>query len=88
MPVNTFQGFNAEAITPDDNNNITIGGSTIDGLDNGVCIYVGTGGNIKVTMVGGQVVTFNNVPNGSFLPIQVKKVWSTGTGASDLLGLY
>lgn len=88
MPVNTFQGFNAEVIIPDDNNGITIGGSSIEGLDNGVCIYVGTGGNIKVTMVGNQVVTFNNVPNGSFLPIQVKKVWATGTGASDLLGLY
>jgi polygalacturonase len=88
MPVNTFQGFNAESITPDDSTNITIGGSTIDGLDNGVCLYVGTGGDIKVTMVGNQVVTFSNVPNGSFLPIQVKRVWATDTTASDLLGLY
>ena len=88
MPVNTFQGFNAESVTPSDSQGITIGGSSIDGLDNGVCLYIGTGGDLKVTMVGNQVVTFVNVPNGSFLPIQVKKVWATDTNASDILGLY
>jgi hypothetical protein len=88
MPTNTFQGFNAVDVTPSDTNNILVGGTTIDGLENGVCLYVGSGGDIKVTMIGGQVVTFVNVPNGSFLPIQVNKVWSSGTGASDIIGLY
>lgn len=88
MPTNTFQGFNAMDITPSDTNNVTLGGQTIDGLENGVCLYVGSGGDIKVTMIGGQTVTFANVPNGSFLPIQVNKVWQTGTGASSILGLY
>lgn len=88
MPTNTFQGFNAEAITPNDSANITVGGVAVTGLDNGVCLYVGTGGDIKVRMVGGQDVTFVNVPNGSFLPIQVVRVFSSGTGASDLLALY
>lgn len=88
MPVNTFQGFNAEVVTPNDSANITIGGSSIDGLDSGVCLYIGTGGDIKVTMVGTQIVTFFNVPNGSFLPIQVKKVFATDTTASDILGLF
>jgi len=41
-----------------------------------------------VTMIGGQTVTFANVPNGSFLPIQVNKVFATGTGASSILALY
>lgn len=88
MPTTTFQGYNAEVVTPDDNNDITIGGTAIDGLENGVCLYVGTGGDLKVTMISGQVVTFTNVPNGSFMPIQVKRVWASGTGASDILGLY
>jgi hypothetical protein len=88
MPTTTFQGYNAQALTPDDNNDITIGGTSIDNLENGVCLYVGTGGDITVTMLSGQVVTFSNVPNGSFMPIQIKKLWSSGTGASNILGLY
>jgi len=88
MPTNTFQGFNAMDITPSDTNNVTLGGQAIDGVENGVCLYVGSGGDIKVTMIGGQTVTFANVPNGSFLPIQVNKVWASGTGASSILGLY
>ena len=52
-------------------------------------LFVGTGGTIKVTMVDGQDVSFTNVPNGSILPIQVIKVWNTGTsGASGILALY
>lgn len=88
MPTNTLQGFNASDVTPSDTENITLGGSVIDGLDNGVCLYIGSGGDVKVTMIGGQTVTFANVPNGSFLPIQVNKVWATGTGASSIIALY
>lgn len=88
MPVNTLQGFNAEVVTPNDSANITIGGSTIDGLDNGVCPYVGTTGNIKVTMVSGQIVTFTNVQGGTFMPIQIKKIFSTDTTASDFVAVY
>jgi hypothetical protein len=88
MPVNTLQGFNAENITPNDSENITISGSTIDGLDNGVCPYIGTTGNIKVTMVSGQIVTFVNVQGGTFMPIQIKKLWATDTTASNFIALY
>lgn len=51
-------------------------------------LYVGTGGSIKVTMVDGQAVSFTNVPDGSILPIQVTKVWSSVTTASAILALY
>lgn len=51
-------------------------------------LYVGTGGTIKVTMVDGQDVSFTNVPDGSILPIQVTKVWSSVTTASAILALY
>jgi hypothetical protein len=88
MPVNTLQGLNAQSITPDDSNDITLGGTAIDGLDNGVCPYVGTTGDVKVTMVGGQVVTFTNVQGGTFMPIQIKKLWSSDTTASDFVALY
>lgn len=42
-------------------------------------LYVGTEGNITVTMVGGQSVTFTAVPAGSLLPLRVTHV-TAGTG--------
>jgi len=50
-------------------------------------LYVGVGGDIKVTMADGQVVTFVGVPTGVVLPIQVSKVMLT-TAATDILALY
>lgn len=51
-------------------------------IDTSGGIYVGNGGTLNVVMAGDQadnVVTYSNVPNGTFLPIQVKKVLSTST---------
>lgn len=50
-------------------------------------IYVGNGGSLKVTMAGGEVVTFSGLLTGTLLPISVKQVWTTGS-ASGLIGLY
>ena len=50
-------------------------------------LYIGTGGNVAVTMAGGGNVTFPNVPSGAILPIVVSKVLASGTGASDIVGL-
>jgi hypothetical protein len=88
MAVYQFQAYNAEDIVPSDSSNITIGGTSIDSLESGVCLYVGIGGDLRVTMIGGQVVLFQQVASGSFLPIQVKKVWQTGTNATAILALY
>jgi hypothetical protein len=85
---NTFQALNAEVITPSDTEDLTLAGGSIVPYETGACIYIGTSGNLKVTMLGGQVVTYLNLTSGSFLPIQVKKVWATGTTASNILSLY
>lgn len=50
-------------------------------------IYVGTSGNIRVQTAEGQDITFSNVPVGVF-PLQVEKVFSTSTTASNLIALY
>jgi hypothetical protein len=44
-------------------------------------LYVGTGGNVKVTTKGGQTVTFASVPDGSILPVACTRVFTTGTTA-------
>lgn len=50
-------------------------------------LYVGTAGNLAVTLKSGQTLTFQNVPAGSLLPIRALRVLS-GTTAGALLGLY
>jgi hypothetical protein len=51
-------------------------------------IYVGGLGNVKVTTAQGDDVTFTNVQAGSVLPVQVIRVWATGTTASNLVRIY
>lgn len=53
-------------------------------------LWIGVGGTIKVTMADGQDVSFVGVPSGSVLPVQVVRVWDTGTdaGVASILALY
>jgi hypothetical protein len=41
-----------------------------------------------VAVTPNDEVTFKGVTAGSFLPILVTRVWSTGTTASEILALY
>ena len=84
----TLQAFNAQAVTPNDSADIELGGSPIVGIENGACLFVGTGGDLTITTVGGQTVTLTNIADGVFIPIQVKRVWATGTSATGILALY
>ena len=51
-------------------------------------LYIGTGGNLRVLTASGQDVVFANTVGGTFLPVQVLKVFETGTAASDLVALW
>jgi hypothetical protein len=60
---------------------------------NSAALYVGTGGDLVVTIVGSKTpVMFKNVPDASFLPIIVSNVWERGddglTTASDIIAIY
>lgn len=50
-------------------------------------LYVGTGGAVTVLMKSGETVAFNNVQDGSILPIVAYRVNATGTSATDIVGL-
>lgn len=50
-------------------------------------IYVGTTGHLKVTMYDDTVLTFNNLLQGVRHEIRAKKIHSTGTTATGILGL-
>lgn len=49
-------------------------------------IYIGTGGNLRVTTQGGDDVIYYNVQDGTYLPISAQKVWSTSTTATNIIG--
>lgn len=75
----TRASISAFAITPNDG---------ADLATNTRGIYVGGTGNLAVILEDDtSVVTFMAVPVGSLLPIRVKRVNSTGTTATNLIGL-
>jgi len=51
-------------------------------------LWVGGAGNVKVDTVSGDTVTINSVAAGTLLPIQVRRVYSTGTSATLMVALY
>ena len=54
----------------------------------GCFLYVGGTGNVSVVTIGGDIVTFNGVPAGTTLPIQVLKLRSTNTTATLINALW
>jgi len=54
----------------------------------GCVLYVGTGGDLRVLTSSGADLTFVGIPDGSFLPVQVKRVFSTGTVADNIIALW
>ena len=88
MPItDAFAGFSpspqspithALAITPDDANDL---GHLTRAL------YVGTGGDVRVTLADGGTLTFVNMVQG-WHPIRVSRVWAAGTTADHLVGCW
>jgi hypothetical protein len=88
MSYQKLQAYRAAAVTPSNTADIP-SVSTQDGSGNNGCVlYVGGAGNIKVTTAGGDTVTFTGVLAGSFIPVQVLRVWSTDTTATNIIALW
>jgi hypothetical protein len=56
--------------------------------NNGCVLYAGNTGNVRVLTVGNDDVTFVGIPAGSFVPVQVKRVFATNTTATDIVALW
>jgi hypothetical protein len=82
MTNNVFQSLshpsNGAAVTPNDSADLPRSG----------ILYVGTGGSIAITTVGGDTLTLTGVPSGSWIPVRVKRVFATGTTASGMDVFY
>lgn len=55
--------------------------------ENAMAIYVGGAGAIALVTTNGTSLTFSGVLAGSVLPVKAKQVLSTGTTATNLVGL-
>jgi hypothetical protein len=58
------------------------------GNQEGAVLYIGTAGDLKVETVAGDEVTFVGINTGAFFPVHVKKVFATGTSASNIIALW
>jgi hypothetical protein len=92
MAYQKLQPGRAILVDLNDNENIT---NPADGnpTKEGCVLYIGRGnasiyGNVRVLTVGGDDVVFYNVQQGTFLPVQVLRVFETDTTASDIIALW
>ena len=88
MSYQKLQANRASLVTPSNTVNIPSLSSESGTPNRGCVLYIGTGGDLKVLTVGGDEVTFTNFQDGSFLPVQVLRVYSTGTTASNIIALW
>ena len=68
----------AAAVTPSD---------TTDLFTASTALFVGGTGNMRVTMLGGGIVTFTGLPVG-WHPIRVTRVWATNTTATNIVAVW
>ena len=69
----------AAAVTPNDSTDLSRPSRAV---------FVGGAGNLKADMTNGDTVTFTGVLAGSVLPIRVRRVYSTGTTATNIVSMY
>ena len=65
--------------------------TTSDSVDltyNTIAIYLGVSGNLRILDINGNDVVLKNLVAGIWHPIRVKKVFTTNTSASDIVGAY
>ena len=88
MAYQKLQVSNALAVVPSDTLDIPSLSTSPEQRNNGCVLYVGTAGDIRVLTAGGNDVKFATVPGGTFMPVQVLRVYNTGTTATEIIALW
>jgi len=89
MAYQKLQAYLAADVTPSDTVDIpSISTAPGASKNNGCVLFVGGAGNLKVRTVGGDDVTFNGINTGAFIPVQVVRVFATGTSATNIIALW
>jgi hypothetical protein len=77
-PRSSDPAHHAMAVTPSNTNDLPAASTAI---------YVGGSGNLRVTMLGGELVTFTGLAAG-WHPIRVTRVWATSTTATNIVAVW
>jgi len=96
---NTTDSTVAQVTAVDDANTLTLSADIMDtgeaytiyeDNNTGCVLYNGTGGpaDIEVMTSGGDVVTFSAVSSGAFIPVQVVRLLSSGTSATNVIAMW
>ena len=88
MAYQKLQPTRGAAVTPSNTANIAYVGGDGATINWPCVLYIGTGGSVKVLTEANDEITFVNIPNGTFLPVQVVRVFATGTEASNIVALW
>lgn len=67
------------AVTPHNTNNLS---------EDAACLYIGGAGDVKIDTPEGSTLTFVAVPAGSILPWRARRVYATGTSATNIVAGY
>lgn len=79
-------GTNSAVYSADGGAAVTPSDATI--LSGVRALYVGGAGDVAVTFNDGSTATFVGVVSGFILPVQVSRVMSTGTTATNIVALF
>lgn len=91
LATKVVQVVNENTLDIEDNIFTTIGDNYViyDNYSHEPCfLYVGQFGDVRVLLEGGGDVTLTNLNDGQFLPLYIKKVFSTGTTATNLVAIW
>jgi hypothetical protein len=84
----TILYLNADIFLTEDQSYVIYQASSKNTNGNPGCnLYVGSVGSLTVTTIGGDIVTFQEVPAGTILPVQVIKAWEASS-ASNVVALW
>lgn len=86
--MDTFKSYSSALDSPARDGAALSGNDTADLTYMPRALYIGIGGDLRVEMAGGQVLTFANVPGGTILPLRISKLLQTGTTARQILGVW
>ena len=88
MAIDTYKNMMGGLESPAREAVVVVPSDTVDLGNTSRSIYVGTGGDVAVHMVGESVpVVFKAVPVG-VLPVRVDRVLATGTTALNIVALW
>lgn len=86
--IDEFSKYGRSLISPAENAAEIVPGDSAQLPRVSRAVYVGEGGDLRVQMLGGGIVTFRNIPAGTLMPLRISRVFATGTDATAILGLW